>query len=398
MNVDIEFYSEEPLENVITCLNYNIDRVIFIGFQDMMTESSKESVEEVLEEVAGIVDIRYLTVSRNDLDDIICKMDKAVHNEIQMGNSCYLDITGGEELVLVAAGIIAERYKCPMHRININSNILHEFNMFNSRDTIRTKRKENCHLNIEQFVKLHQGSINYRAQKDYKICINSAESSVHIKRIWKVFKKFQSKWNGYANIIKYKTNTNSLKVVLLHSEIQSIMSKCKNINSILEFMEFLKSIQKIKVISNLHNLNKRITFKFNSDFFKKIICDPGSILEMYTYITAHESGIYDDCSIGVHLDWDMLNKGQEEKGVLNEIDLLLIKDNLPLFISCKCGAVDHNALYELETVAKKFGGKYADKLIVSSLELGERTYARAQAMGINVVEIIQHHSNNMYTI
>ena len=43
-----------------------------------------------------------------------------------------------------------------------------------------------------------------------------------------------------------------------------------------------------------------------------------------------------------------------------------------------------HALYELDAVAKKFGGKYAKKILVSAKELSDVYLARAEEMGIEV--------------
>jgi len=43
-----------------------------------------------------------------------------------------------------------------------------------------------------------------------------------------------------------------------------------------------------------------------------------------------------------------------------------------------------HSLYELETVARRFGGKYAKKVLVTAMALGDAHMARAEEMGIEV--------------
>ena len=64
---------------------------------------------------------------------------------------------------------------------------------------------------------------------------------------------------------------------------------------------------------------------------------------------------------------------------------------VPVFISCKNGDVKKEALYELETVANRFGGKYAKKIImVGALnDFDDSTkflLERAKDMDISVIE------------
>ena len=61
---------------------------------------------------------------------------------------------------------------------------------------------------------------------------------------------------------------------------------------------------------------------------------------------------------------------------------------MPKFISCKTGKMSPtntlHALYELNTVASRFGGKYARKVLVSSRPINDVYRTRAQEMGIEV--------------
>ena len=41
----------------------------------------------------------------------------------------------------------------------------------------------------------------------------------------------------------------------------------------------------------------------------------------------------------------------------NEIDVMLMRGVVPVFVSCKNGAVKMDELYKLDTVAQRFGGR-----------------------------------------
>ena len=73
-----------------------------------------------------------------------------------------------------------------------------------------------------------------------------------------------------------------------------------------------------------------------------------------------------DVMSGVHIDWDGTIHRAYGKDVLNEIDVMTLHGNVLTFISCKSGNMDSgkalNAMYELETVARRFGGKYAKNM------------------------------------
>ena len=72
---------------------------------------------------------------------------------------------------------------------------------------------------------------------------------------------------------------------------------------------------------------------------------------------------------------------------MNEIDVILMKNVCPIFISCKNGKVGGLALHELETVSRKFGGKYARKALIIGPALDQTTgtmYFRQRARDMHI--------------
>ena len=59
MNVNIEFFDSEPLENLITCLNFKMDKVIFFGHSDTMTENRIQDTRRALSNICGIEDVEF---------------------------------------------------------------------------------------------------------------------------------------------------------------------------------------------------------------------------------------------------------------------------------------------------------------------------------------------------
>ena len=89
--------------------------------------------------------------------------------------------------------------------------------------------------------------------------------------------------------------------------------------------------------------------------------------------------------MGVKIDWD---GDVDNGGVYNEVDVLALKGNIITFVSCKGGNMEGNAsldpMYQLETIASRFGGKYARK-IFATRETIDSVYAeRAEAMKIKL--------------
>ena len=94
--------------------------------------------------------------------------------------------------------------------------------------------------------------------------------------------------------------------------------------------------------------------------------------------------------MSVGIDWDGLVDAQGFD-TCNEIDVVLMHGTTPLFVSCKNGNVDKDEPYKLHTVATRFGGPYARKMLIVT-DPGQkkgRAYQtlrqRASDMGISFV-------------
>ena len=148
------------------------------------------------------------------------------------------------------------------------------------------------------------------------------------------------------------------------------------------------------LIRDLH-FGNTVSFVFKNSRVKRLLTTAGAILEWYIAKTLYEArdkkgrAIYHDVEVGVTIDWDGDNKAPYR--TYNEIDVLAMRGAVPMFISCKNGAVSVEELYKLNTVAEQFGKRYAKKVLVAT-ELdrhgarAEAVRARAADMGIRLIE------------
>ena len=100
-----------------------------------------------------------------------------------------------------------------------------------------------------------------------------------------------------------------------------------------------------------------------------------------------------DSRMGVSIDWDgeIFDPCLRIPETRNEIDLIVMRGMTPLFISCKNGNIGEEELYKLHTVAVRFGGAEARKMLVATdldrrSEAANRSFVRrARDMGICLV-------------
>ncbi|MBQ2745807.1 MAG: DUF1887 family protein [Lachnospiraceae bacterium] len=376
MNVDIEFFSDDALENIATCLDYSIDKVIFVGYHEPMNTAIKRNFAGLLKNILHMEHVEFVEVSQYDLDDAVEKLEEIITREKSAKNKCYFDLTGGDDLILVAAGIVAAKHGITMHQLDMYSGELREYTLKKKLDSISSIKKEKIRLTLSQYMKFRGTCINTRMHKVFKSHFNNVEFVTDIKNLWKICRRYGKQWNVYGKFFRNNADT----------PIEAVVSSpYTHTDKVSDVYKLLKELEAIGAISKLTKNKHCFRFKYKNQDIKDCLCDSGSILELYSFLIASECNYFDCCDIGVHLDWDGIINGWLPD-VTNEVDVLLLKDNIPTFISCKNGRVDKDALYELDTVANKFGGKYSKRVILSPQSNDETLNERAREMGIIIID------------
>ena len=121
MVVVYEFLGAEPIENVITCMNYEVDKAVFFGYEDRI-QALKASTDKFLKEICGVTEVVYYALPKDDLQSVLNVMRKEIESELEQNNQIYFDITGGESLFLVAFGMLSSQYKTPIHQFDVVNN------------------------------------------------------------------------------------------------------------------------------------------------------------------------------------------------------------------------------------------------------------------------------------
>ena len=70
----------------------------------------------------------------------------------------------------------------------------------------------------------------------------------------------------------------------------------------------------------------------------------------------------------------------------NEFYVLVISGRIPYFISCKNTQVKNEFLYEILTITRHFGGRYAVPALATTALCTDTIRTRAQEMGILLID------------
>jgi len=205
--------------------------------------------------------------------------------------------------------------------------------------------------------------------------------------MWNLSRKYKTKWVYYSALLRKFMPDNNLVVCTDAKNLLAELKKNPEIGGIGNFNQFLNSCEFLGFLKNVCHERGVYSYRYKNASIKNYFWDSGSILEMYAFLKEIHENDANDCRVGVHIDWDGVIHNLPGKDVLNEIDIMSIKGNLPTFISCKIGKVDQMALYELQTVADRFGGKYAKKVLVIAKDMAPGHVLRAEEMGIEIRKI-----------
>lgn len=377
MNILFRFLSSEAIENCITCLNYAFDKVVFFCYEEIRKEE-KNNIGNFLKNNLG-VDSLFVDIKEKSIESL---RDMIV-SRISKNNKNYFDMTGCEGLLQVTMTNVAYEYGIPMHIYDIRSDkaVNIDDNIKGSNINKVTKRK--YQLNINKYIEMVGGLIIDNMHKDNKDCVDSIE----YKKLSSIKKKYNDIWPYIAACMQACNVHKNNPLHIYTSNINAVLKNCHYKMTCAKLTTVLNDLLTNSLINNYRHNDKGFSFDFISEDIKSNICDSGSILEMEVY--KYEKKISKDCKIGVHLDWDGIikdNNGKDmEDNVCNEIDVLKLDKNVLTFISCKdTNKLSPMALYELETVANRFGGKYCKKLLVCRYAPTKVYTNRASLIGIKV--------------
>ena len=92
MIVNFDFLDNEPIENVITSLNFQIDKTVYFGYADSIRKYS-ETLGSFLKKHCGGQEAEFIQVPKGKLKETLAIMRDAVLTEKNRDNEVFFDIT-----------------------------------------------------------------------------------------------------------------------------------------------------------------------------------------------------------------------------------------------------------------------------------------------------------------
>ena len=123
---DIEFFDRHSTENVSACLTYAPQRVIYIGDNSKLMKRYIARYQRVFADRGQEIEFLCRTVSKSNLDDAVALLTELVETY----DDCVFDITGGEELLILALGVVYAQHpdkNIQIHKFNLRNNAIYDY-------------------------------------------------------------------------------------------------------------------------------------------------------------------------------------------------------------------------------------------------------------------------------
>ncbi len=394
----IEFFEKDAIENICSSLVKTPERVVLIGDRKA-AQKHMERYKVVLSAKGVEVDFIYRTVNKNRMQSIIDILTELVEEY----NDCVFDLTGGDELCLAATGIVCERYKdlnLQMHRINVRNNTIIDADQ----DGVTIMEETAPLLSIEENIRIYGGDIVYDEDRDGATFRwdMSDDFKRDINAMWEICRQDVRLWNTQMIVLEAVERFAGEKSLTVTAPADIIkVSVERNGGKYVTIRRILDGLRKAGILLHCEYDDEIFSITYKNEQVKSCLVTAGQVLEMKVYLAALEAKekdgteTYNDVMNGVIIDWDGdIHTNKKEYDTENEIDVMMMHGMVPVFVSCKNGFIEKDELYKLNTVANRFGGKYAKKVLVATA-LDNSDYSnfirqRAEDMNIRLIEGYVH--------
>ena len=387
----IEFFSSVVSENICACLARMPDRVVLVGDNRKLLKRHTDRYAELFSEIYPGQNVEFIpkSVNKNDMQSVI----DALSDLVEKYDDCVFDLTGGEDVYLVAVGIVSERYSArglQLQRFNLRNGRVMDCDM----DGVVVQELQMPTLTVEQNIRFFGGSVirkGVSATYDWDL---SPDFIADIALMWEMCREDAAKWNMLLKIFAQAESVDVEKKdpLQLRASLKGMSHAVYYANEeYLDKSEILKYLVDNKLITHCDWEGGTLELTFKNHQIKKVLTKAGTLLELVMYFAAmiatdgDGDAIYNDVMTGVGINW---NAAEEGEAIIthNEIDVIMMHGMVPVFVSCKSGMVEMEELFKFSTVAEHFGGSYAKKVLVAPAlgELNNAESIRARALDMNI--------------
>ena len=381
MDTLIELYDERAIENILAPDMFRPRRIIYLCPGDIVQDHNRQAKLKAFFRRRGWdPELIFTEVSLFKADRILGQL-LSIREKYP---NCALDVTGGSDAALFAAGMFTAQTGAPAFTYSRKKKRFYNISGADFADDLP------CTLSysVEEFFLMAGGTLLSGR-------VNNAILSDYLRGFdpfFACFLRFRRDWPDIISYIqKISPAEHGQTPPLSIQGKYSVKGEHGSKNHANE--EALKAFEQIGFIEDLAIVpGESVSFRFRDTTVRAWLRDVGSVLELYAYKACIDTGIFNDVISSAVVRWDdTLGHGS----VSNEIDVMAARGVIPLFISCKTSDVRTEALNELAILRDRFGGKGAKAAIVTTEPCNAAARHRAAQLGIAVIDLEELSDNQM---
>ena len=377
MKTLIELYDDSPLLNVIGTEMFRPERTVFICPPEVgQNQPLQKKLREYFAHRGVQATLEFVPASLLDASQV----EKRLRETVARYPDCAVDIAGGTDAALFASGALCACSDVPAFTYSRKQNTFYSIHNAPFAD----HRPCSVKLNVEDCFLMAGGYMRTGRMGD-EVAMEAYLPL--IDKLFAVYMRYRRDWPKIVTYMQRISQNAPGTEPPMHVK-GPFTVKGEHGKKVSAHAAALRDLQQAELIRNVKTEDGQVEFTFRDAVIRKWLRDVGSALEMYTYKACLDSGLFDDVRVSAVVDW---NSGTaRENSVTNELDVVATRGVKPVFISCKTGTVQTEALNELAILRDRFGSKVARAAIVTCERGGKSassTRHRAQELGIDVIDL-----------
>ena len=368
MKTLIELYDERPIENVLGTEVFRPEETVFICPSEVAEDREmRRSLEAYF---AHRECPARVTFEASSLLDAV-KVEKTLRRVLESREDCAIDIAGGTDAALFAAGAVSG--SVPVFTYSRKRNMFFEIkNAPFARGLPCSVRLDAASCFLMAGGELQPGRADNETLR---------ARLPQIEKLFGVFAAYHRIWNKQVSYYQQISSSSDP-----FCGAGGARTEKADHGQVTADEGLLRALAEAGLIFDLALDGETVSFRFADQQVRFWLRDMGSVLELQVYRACVLAGCFDDVVLSAVVNW---RAGNKRDAVTNEIDVMAVRGVQPVFISCKTCEIKTEALNELAILRDRFGGKGSRAVIVTSAP-GARGRAvmrqRAAELGIEVIE------------
>ncbi len=350
----IQCFCPTFMENLAGCLRLQPDKLILLGDAEQM-QAPAERYRAIAAARGIAIQVELCPLQQQNVTQIAQSLADILGREAE----CVIDLTGCDEMVALAVGAVMVGLE-HTEKISVQRYDFAQDKDIDCDGDGLVQPGTAAWLTVEELISLYGGSIHPDSYQPPRNCDREEAD-----KLWSIVAQAPKRWNRRIAVLReFESRSYSDREVILPlDQLRHSISDFSEKEEIL--LELLEQLRRNGIIRDRSH-GDFLQYSYTSDWLRYCMEKAGNVLEVKTLLEARD--FFRDSRMSVSIDWDGVIHQRHEKvpDTRNEMDIIATQGLTPLFISCKNGDIGDEELYKLHTVATRFGGPYARKMLIAT--------------------------------